>query len=648
MEEYEKDSGKGFTTNKLSNPGVASALPDTLSAVFDELMLKASFSRVGVPKCLHNFMSAVYMAVSFSGKTSADLKKAVKKYDPSVHGKDFLLRLIRDNTMNTGMQELHSLYRGGALSSGEGDGDKQALGQVLEEYIDPQYFVSVAEYHFKCNIVLFDNSGIVRPHYEKSYFRRKNSHPWVFLYKHMGSKSDHASYPQCEIISTKVDNKIIMSFTMERLFTRYVTGMYMNMVKNYQLTELVVPTVPLDIDPGFKIVSQYVDVYGKCRMLNIVITIDKKRTKVSVIVPPTYPYQVPIVSRFAPIHASGKTITEFKKSYLGKIDVVQENTREMEFKLKSDGRFKVRIMKGLFAKFMASASDIEYSNTKQAIRKFVNQKVKVQQKYDSYPLKILPEYSENSTFFSDGKLILPDKDTLYKLIFQLATRLKHDKKRVLGMKDQKYMPDIHKDVSDISRGPDDIVLSSDIAMNQYMKDLYIRDTIYTTVQFQLPPYQPYFVNNYLIAKGTVFIAINLPTDMTPLQAESRARQLVYHWKNYHVVRFNSPKERVPTQDLDKLVIFYLETSGDDPKTLIRRKPLPEQFHDEKEVKLTIEQEKKIKKQKEQKMLYDRKYTSWTNVTSAADAHGVVIENPPLQAANREKPVYNRTVLMKLK
>ena len=71
-------------------------------------------------------------------------------------------------------------------------------------YLNPKKFVSLLEAHYNCNIFIFTrnftNGEMAIPEHLQSYYRNRMNKQCIFIYQHIGSESDNADYPQCEII----------------------------------------------------------------------------------------------------------------------------------------------------------------------------------------------------------------------------------------------------------------------------------------------------------------------------------------------------------------------------------------------------------------------------------------------------------------
>lgn len=176
------------------------------------------------------------------------IRKKVKKDDLL-----FLSNRIKDiskNYINITLQETYNI-------------DKQILYQNLDnidEYYDPIYFISVLEYLFEINIFLIKNegNGIILPNYTRNYYKNNNYSKNIYIHVNYGSEMDNKIYPQCELLFSEnfiFENKQNLYTT---LYKQYIIGNIYNFshISKTFLDEL-------------NIISQYVDIYGKTRRINI-------------------------------------------------------------------------------------------------------------------------------------------------------------------------------------------------------------------------------------------------------------------------------------------------------------------------------------------------------------------------------------------
>ena len=78
----------------------------------------------------------------------------------------------------------------------------------MNQYFDPKKYYRLLENKYNCNIYLFNEKGMIIPDHVENYLRyyKRYIHS-IFIYEHLGSESDNAKYPQCEIL-TGIDPNI--------------------------------------------------------------------------------------------------------------------------------------------------------------------------------------------------------------------------------------------------------------------------------------------------------------------------------------------------------------------------------------------------------------------------------------------------------
>jgi hypothetical protein len=135
-------------------------------------------------------------------------------------------------------------------------------------YFDPKLYIQVMEYVFDINIILFSRNGIITPKYTHGYYTPTNLNDYVFIYEHMGSKSDRATYPQCEIIARNKINKapVQLEFSQENKICKNILKIYHQITSAYSLSK---PIQYVDFPLKLEITNQIIDSYGKLRQLTL-------------------------------------------------------------------------------------------------------------------------------------------------------------------------------------------------------------------------------------------------------------------------------------------------------------------------------------------------------------------------------------------
>lgn len=142
-------------------------------------------------------------------------------------------------------------------------------------YVDPRFFYRVLEVYYNCTIFTFSRVGdteeMAIPKFVNFYLHFKANKPVVIIYEHTGTHQTQYQYPQCEIVcfSDTADvtdiNNFEFSFTDKSVVSK-IKNLFNSMVLSVETNNFI---DPVDIILPFKVESQYIDNYGKTRVLSV-------------------------------------------------------------------------------------------------------------------------------------------------------------------------------------------------------------------------------------------------------------------------------------------------------------------------------------------------------------------------------------------
>ena len=139
------------------------------------------------------------------------------------------------------------------------------IRQILlspDTYVDPRLYTRIFEVAFGCRIFTFSENGLEIPRHLKNYL--SYDHPYdkiILIMEHMGSESDNAQYPQCEIIV----HNALYSFEKTDRVSIALDSIFKNMTRSYLMGDMVSEYV-MDLEG---IVGQTIDLYGKVNSLSV-------------------------------------------------------------------------------------------------------------------------------------------------------------------------------------------------------------------------------------------------------------------------------------------------------------------------------------------------------------------------------------------
>ncbi len=264
-------------TDKILKHNRMGTLPQNIKNLFTILYPDPKFEyvRKGVYKNKNSFINVVMEALN--DETSIlDIDCEIARADALTEER---LLLARKNIVPLCRQELYDLNINEIID----------LIKDPEVYFDPKLFIHLLEDRFDCNIYLFTQGVIgggqmTLPRHLQAYYKNYNKRRSIYVYEHMGDE-----YPQCELIikyNTKIQQESQYSFTYNE--SKNIQNVYSRLRKSYALNNIINETIIPSFHSSVKIYTQFIDSYGKTRILNIMY----KNKKISLIISPIQPIKV--------------------------------------------------------------------------------------------------------------------------------------------------------------------------------------------------------------------------------------------------------------------------------------------------------------------------------------------------------------------
>lgn len=251
-----------FITNKILPPGVAGILPKNISNLFSLIDQHHTFNRVGMNKTINSLLECVLVATNTISR-SVEPKKRSPLLESS------RLKLATAQNAMACKQELYNL----------------SINEIIDQIKSSEYnlnaieFVHLMEEAFECDIFVFESSNkdpagsLIIPKHVQSYYKSKPRKKTIFIFQHIGSESDNAKYPQCElIVRTNIDEKTqkkteITSFAHDDHIVVKIWEVFLKLNRSF-IFNVMTPSINLIGFNKLNIKSQIIDIYGKCRTLN--------------------------------------------------------------------------------------------------------------------------------------------------------------------------------------------------------------------------------------------------------------------------------------------------------------------------------------------------------------------------------------------
>lgn len=562
-----------FITNKMVPPGVIGVLPKCVREMFGVIEKDPmySFVRRGVTRGKSSSIETILLGKHIITGDEPNLPEILAKERD---------RLATEAYALSTKQELYD------------EDVPSIISMIQNEDLRITCFVHLLEQAYNCSIFVFtaDNPDgeLCIPRHVQAYYKFQPTKETFFVFQHMGSESDHADYPQCElIVKAHVDDtrKQITGFSPNDPVVKNLYDVFYRLNRTYVFGDIY-PKLHLKTLP---IVGQALDSYGKCRLLNF-------KDNLTVVVDPLPPFAVDHVveiyraklsdvERFVGTHgfniifqrvnAKG-VVTEvrvqlsrsvygtFLTNDTGRIRGVGINNEEEEFGQIIDKAPSVvtyfnsnrRLAKLIYQYALFMTSEYMSANKLATMRgsdfdTMVKQNVKVDPKAADLDIsKIPPVFTVASPLIENGKLMVPTEEALKRLIFMIRLFQDHQKQELIQYHTKINIPDFYGDIADYDTNPLQYVLQGTDAVVNLIGGSEVKYTLTNKIKPEAK--LPYFFQNDLIGPD-IYLADNTTSI-------SKARDMITFWndRGYNLGSDINP----PTTTLNGIKIYsYVNESN---------------------------------------------------------------------------------------
>lgn len=472
-------------------------------------------------------------------------------------------------------------------------------------YLQPNMFVQMFETLFECNIFLFNQSGMILPRTAQNYCRSPQvNKPCLFVYEHWGSESDHAKYPQSDLIvkwkKGTPDTTYFFGYT-EKVSVA-IRKLFSVMTESYVLDKpfgsiLFFPQVL------FEVKSQKIDTYGKCRQLNC----KWEGKRFTILCNPIQPQNVPEKpnSRIRLIDAG----TAFKIAEQGElvgqnvsegvtngvivmfnnvrciipiqpIDVIEDipsyesviypdrfSILSLYTRNKKIAGYLSEYFIWLFSKYI----EVNRNISDQTIDRFVKSMIEIDEKFEYGDVR--KTYEMNSGVMRNGKLVVPNMETLKRLVYVLKLFSIRNSLKLIQYKDRRVIQNYYSDVTDFKQNPRQVILYGEDSIEKWVHENSIsyklpNETFRLYSRINIGSRIPYFFKNDLIDNGQIFLAQNI-------DSVSKALYLAMKWQtSFYNTGFHAKESKkeyeftLYSYESEKSIRVY-EVIGDTPPEPIR-------------------------------------------------------------------------------
>lgn len=391
----------------------------------------------------------------------------------------------------------------------------------IDTYFDPKLFLHLLEIKYNINIFLFNRENmkgnLILPRHIQAYYKMKNNLKCVFIFEHIGSESDNAKYPQCELIFQwdEKNETSLYNFSNESSVAKNLKYIFNKLNTVYTLNTNII-----NIDYNFnlkdlKIESQVIDFYGKTRMINI----NYRNNMITIFTTPLQPFNTIEIKNVNSVEKVNINIALDLIKYLdikiinqivdkNNLKIVKEiycklgdiyinipvndsniiesipilnkmtfNNKILEKsyieeynKYKKLSRYLFEYFIWLFSKYINEKNISINENTDNNIAKFIESKLYV-------IIKPEFEYSYVSKFFSfesgvmyKNKLVIKSEETLKRLVYILKLLIMRDEKKIIDYHKKIMIQDFYIDITDFDYYPTQIILQGEDSIIKWNKN----------------------------------------------------------------------------------------------------------------------------------------------------------------------------------
>ena len=535
-----------IVTNKILEPDIFGVLPEYLNNLLVSIEPKFDFYRKGVTRTNNSFIECI--AEAFDPEHSQ-----FSRNDDRIP--DFLEKIRKELVENTSIpiarQENYDL----TISEIQDD----ILN--MNQYFDPNKYYRLLENKYNCNIYLFNENGMVIPEHVENYLRyyKRYVHS-IFIYEHLGSESDNAKYPQCEIL-TGIDPNIGITTQFYQLpysnpFSIEIEKIFVKYNQSYLYNRL---SKRIKIPLFEQVVSQSIDGCGKTRSLQF------KMNDISVSLytdplPPLPVVEIPFEYKPVDFENARKIfiqldiqiqhqtvvdekcieVSGFYEDVLYTCAVQPVNILEnitigytrriippVSSQLKNfnkkqkDAKHLSQLFLYTFSKYFQELNE----NVKNAdnihddvFKNFVDNHIEKIENY-SYD-KFNKLVSQNNHAYSGDKLIVGGKnphETLKRLMYFLRLNLERNRELVIKYYSKDYIFNFYDDVTDFIKRRGELIIPGKNALQKWIQEKMIDKKMYLNVN--LNNKNPYFIktSNKNLLNRQVYLCnndINLQDSMS--------------------------------------------------------------------------------------------------------------------------------------
>lgn len=523
-----------FRTGKILPPETIGILPKKINDLFNAIDTPDyRFMRRGMHNTRLSLLESILTATNQLPLTN--LEQTMKQYYTYQHAAS-----AKQEMYNKNIDEILYIMKNGDLRA--------------------TWFINMFECIFDINIYIFGEGKLLVPNHTMSYYKLQPRKKTIFIYQHWGSDADAPSYPQCELmVRMPRDNPKEQQFIFEDNISTSINIIFNKLIDKYKINKTNVTQLHSIILPDLPIVSQYIDIYGKCRQVNI----NYNNTMMTLIIDPSPPFIAPISSEIhrAPLdqilemvlaHSSSMDIT-IQRGHngilselgisLGNIDatiLVQNDTHYMSgityineekydiYRNEQRDLFTEMIELRKIYKLITQNSLYLISKfvgprplTSTLLRQFTDQHVIIDEMVD-YQIENITRFSDpNNSMVRDGNIVIPSYEIWKRVVFYIMLFYRRHREQFYDYKNFIHIPHLFSSSIDYKVQTREYIFDGVSSVNNLIKK-DTKDRLSSIVKHIIPDTNEiYFFQNTSI-NDNIYLAQNV-------DSYGAANYVLYTW-----------------------------------------------------------------------------------------------------------------------
>lgn len=545
-----------FISGKTMTPGIPGTLPPNLKDLFFliEPNPEYQFVRVGSNITRSSFLECVMLAMNYDDLQFINIEDRI----PIVERKR--REIVTEANAMAAKQEFYD----------------ESMANIMEKFayssLNALEFGHVLELIFNCDIFVLsasdkDPGGTMHiPRHAQVYYKMKPTKATIFIYQHDINTNDDTIEIQCELITRtktkdrKVLNNMDTAFSPNDQVVNKMWQIFRNLNRSFN-HNMLLPSIAIQ-DQIIR--SQVIDIYGKCRVLNI----DYKGTMITMVSEPLPPYNVPKATQafrapLAALRGFGKTnkvtfvkqrvkagrvrevMATMSKGNLNVTFLCNDPTRLEGVPIIEDHENYEELLKptntvislfnhnkkiakiiyqyGIFfmSRFMHAKGYTTKPLNEQQLVQFIKEHIVIKPNQVFTSSNISSRYSLESQFV-DGRsrVIITSREMLVRLMYMLRLYQNTHFNELIMYKDRFIIGGFYDEISDFDDEiPSQFLLESPEAVTGLIESYKNNNTVTKNVRIDHP--QPYFMYNPVI-KDQIYLAQNV----LPMYEEQNEERIV--------------------------------------------------------------------------------------------------------------------------